>query len=336
VSPLASDDAHGALTLARQSADSPGVTGASASEVPVIPTQSAGHDAVSQSVARAATDAPQARGATTTGPAVVMRTAEISSATPATVGNATPLRRARATPDSTSAGAGSAHVTSILSLSHRALPLHASEAPLELAGAGDATGSSAAHESLILPNPNTEPRVQVNGNRDGMPGPDTAQAPLVIARARGTTSSTGDVVQRALASPLPPARAAEGTVHATGDSGRYDAWSVQARPSSASGAIARAAEIPAVAAPAAMAMVWRRPDDARAVPGRDAVVMRAMADGSNAGVSSLSGATGLDALAAAPPAAPMPDLNRLADQVTRMIVRRLEVERERRGGTRWP
>jgi hypothetical protein len=55
-----------------------------------------------------------------------------------------------------------------------------------------------------------------------------------------------------------------------------------------------------------------------------------------------SAPSGSSASSVAPPPPPaaaapaMPDLDALAEQVTRKIVRQIEVERERRGGGRWP
>lgn len=50
--------------------------------------------------------------------------------------------------------------------------------------------------------------------------------------------------------------------------------------------------------------------------------------------ASVPSAIGVGGSSATAPA-PMPNLNQLAEQVTRMIVRRLEVERDRRGGKTW-
>jgi hypothetical protein len=122
---------------------------------------------------------------------------------------------------------------------------------------------------------------------------------------------------------------------------------------SASPAAARPAARPIItpamiAAPALPTLVWRTTDDARtrdlasrfADVGSTGVLMRAGAeaiDGAGA-VSSASAsippAIHSDAAACAAPV-PTPDVKQLAERVTRLIVRRLEVECERRGGKRW-
>jgi hypothetical protein len=103
-----------------------------------------------------------------------------------------------------------------------------------------------------------------------------------------------------------------------------------------------------IAAPAVPRLVWRTTGDAGtrdrasrfADAGSTGVLMRAGAeaiDGAAAASSasaSVPSAIQADAAACAAPA-PMPDVNQLAERVTRLIVRRLEVECERRGGKRW-
>ncbi len=106
--------------------------------------------------------------------------------------------------------------------------------------------------------------------------------------------------------------------------------------------IARASEIASGSAPPP-ALVWRRAalavTPAAANPAQASVVRRG-ADGAPAGAapvstSSVEPAPGAANLASPAARAGMPDLNQLAEQVTRIIARRLEVERERRGGKRW-
>ncbi len=178
-------------------------------------------------------------------------------------------------------------------------------------------------------------------------------APDVVATP-SPVSVVHPVVHRMSGSPLSLARTPDyRATYATGVSATHDAAPAHAkhRSSPTGGAIARVAEIPAAASHADPTLVWRAANEtgARAWPARSrdawssGVLMRAgTEDATDAG-----SATTPSAPAAVPPAAdaatagtltapaPAPDMNQLAEQVTRLIVRRLEVERERRGGKRW-
>jgi hypothetical protein len=101
----------------------------------------------------------------------------------------------------------------------------------------------------------------------------------------------------------------------------------------------RTAERP-VTVPVGGALIWRTADN----PARREAVSGGVAMGTDAGdrksvaaaaeptppaSPNLSGA----AACAAPPS--LPDMNRLVDDVMRLVVRRIHIERERRGGKLW-
>ncbi|MFO1429732.1 MAG: hypothetical protein U1F76_06275 [Candidatus Competibacteraceae bacterium] len=112
--------------------------------------------------------------------------------------------------------------------------------------------------------------------------------------------------------------------------------------------LARTSEIAAEAPSVAPTLVWRVVDaqESRAIPRSlgstaEVAIMRTASTGANDGASSPA-ASAVDAGApdnttVIPDAArvALPDLNRLAEQVMRLIVRRIEIERDRRGGKAW-
>jgi hypothetical protein len=103
-------------------------------------------------------------------------------------------------------------------------------------------------------------------------------------------------------------------------------------------AIVAAPSPPSIAAPSVPTLIWRSPgNDARST----AALMRAGAEAVDGSATVAAPrlpasvpAPQTDAATSAAPAS-TPDVNHLADQVTRLIVRRLEIECERRGGKRW-
>jgi hypothetical protein len=109
--------------------------------------------------------------------------------------------------------------------------------------------------------------------------------------------------------------------------------------------IARTAELRPAAAPAAPTLVWRAGHapaaqvarQAHALPQGPAIMRTTADDGADGGSTMPAGAASSAAPAAAAlaSAAAAPDIAELADQVSRVLARRLEVERERRGGTGW-
>jgi nicotinate-nucleotide--dimethylbenzimidazole phosphoribosyltransferase len=95
----------------------------------------------------------------------------------------------------------------------------------------------------------------------------------------------------------------------------------------------------AAAAPVAPTLVWRAPDSlaTRVAPARPSdqagtVLMRATAE---APAATAPGAPATEPAAPGDAATPALDIPHLAEQVTRLIARRLEIEGERRGGRRW-
>lgn len=116
-------------------------------------------------------------------------------------------------------------------------------------------------------------------------------------------------------------------------------------PGAAAGGMASTAEIPAAAAPPTL--IWRATAHAAANPGsgrfpgvgHDALLMRSgtatdtASSPAPAPYAAAPGSGGAESWIGTSPASP--DLNLLAEQVTRIVVRRLEAERERRGAKRW-
>jgi hypothetical protein len=194
-------------------------------------------------------------------------------------------------------------------------------AALTLARKTEVTGHAAAAQAAPLV------------SADGVPS-----SPLAVASARsaGSVPTTWEAADSAVTG-----------VYPSGSSGLPLAAPTARSPSTvvseAPSVIARTAEIAAGSAPAPT-LVWRRaaPAVTPAVDQRgETWVARSGADGARVGATPIAmppagPASPVSPAAASPPAAaPMPDLNRLAEQVTRIIVRRLEVEHERRGGKRW-
>ena len=118
---------------------------------------------------------------------------------------------------------------------------------------------------------------------------------------------------------------------------------VQDRPASRL-MLAHTPEHPVAATPAVPRLIWRTPGGAaaRAAPS-DSSGLRGSATLMRAGYEGTSSAAMADPQTAPPgasgvpgegdsPAAPIPDLGELAERVARLIARRLEIERDRRGG----
>ena len=110
-------------------------------------------------------------------------------------------------------------------------------------------------------------------------------------------------------------------------------------PALAQRATGRTAEI-SMAGPAAPALIWRSADNP-APPGRpaqpaDAGRARTIDNAGAAAESSASAQSTIQAetAAQATPAAG-PDIDQIAEQVTRLLARRIEIERERRGARGW-
>ena len=166
----------------------------------------------------------------------------------------------------------------------------------------------------------------------------TPAARPIIARAMDVTPLALSVVQQLSSRPLMRARMPDVAAASTHGA---PARAVVERP------IGHAAEI-SIAAPAVPTLVWRATDDAGvrdrasrfADAGSTGVPMRAGAEAiegaaaASSASTSVSSAIQTDAAASAAPLPP-PDVNQLAERVTRLIVRRFEVECERRGGKRW-
>ena len=234
-----------------------------------------------------------------------------------------------------------------------------SETRLQLAPARNEQGPAVSHAWPVAGIPTTA--------ADSPQGSDWAASPSAVKTAypgvpittphRTGTSSAPEVVHRAADQPLPqlqrrdPLTASAFAIPV--GLGETAVAAGQPVPV-AVGASARTTEMPPAPASATPTMVWRAADagphpasDRSSAAGRNtAMLMRSTADtDSGAGPSSSpitgtsmpSPAASLNGLSSAPASStPMPDLGQLAEQVTRLIVRRLEVERDRRGGRSWP
>ncbi len=234
----------------------------------------------------------------------------------------------------------------------------ATETTLHLAGATPGSAQPVSPPRLPAPNTNaTAADFQPRHNR-AVPASATESAhaafPIVapdVVAIPSAVSVVHPVVHRVSGSPLSLARAPDyRATYASGESATHDAAPAHAKHRSSvqkGGAIARVAEIPAAASHADPTLVWRAANEtgARAWPARsrdagsNGVLMRAGTEdvtdaGSAAAPSAPASVPPATGASAATPAAPAPrlDMNRLAEQVTRLIVRRLEVERERRWG----
>ena len=152
--------------------------------------------------------------------------------------------------------------------------------------------------------------------------------PLLQRRVSGTVSTTG------------PGADSNSVEH----SGEQPSASFEAPTAEAGTPLARTSELGFAAAAAAPALIWRsaKQSPSHAVhvasQAQSAAILREAATDGGEGASTSAPADAWaapPAIAADSAAAAAPDIDEIAEQVSRLLARRLQVERERRGGSGW-